>query len=187
MAVDPSDLLEPPYGFGECSEIEVTVQAHCECFKEPDCDVTIKVRKQGDWISIDIPSILHEVDSEKEVDFATLKIDSFLTGSFQDNNPRKRVFGCLAQVFDLETNALKIVPAMLVIDTNGGITVNPGIKSEVMDSSGLVGSVSDNFFFTSKGNTGCIGTLSTNITYLMDDGKRIDYDISFHSDGSPPH
>ena len=48
---------------------------------------------------------------------------------------------------------------MLVMDTNGGITVNPGIKSEVMGSSGLVGSVSDNFFFTSKGNKGCIGTL----------------------------
>ena len=94
------------------------------------------------------------------------------------------MFGCLAQVFDLDTNALKIVPAMLMMDTNGEIAVNPGIKSSVMGSSGLVGSMTDNFFFTSKGNTGYIGTLSTNITYLMDDGKKIDYDISFHENRS---
>ena len=45
MAVDPSDLIEPPYGFGECSEIEVTVQTHCECFKEPDCNVSYQTTR----------------------------------------------------------------------------------------------------------------------------------------------
>ena len=85
----------------------------------------------------------------------------------------------LSIYFDLDKNTLKIVPAMLVMGKNGEITVNPGIKSSVMGSSGLVETMSDNFFFTSSGNTGCIGTLSTNITYLMDDERKIDYDILF--------
>ena len=55
-----------------------------------------------------------------------------------------------------------------------------------MGSSGLVETLADNFFFTSKGNKGCIGTLSTNITYLMDDGKKIDYDIFFYADARSP-
>ena len=169
MAVDPSDLLDPPYGFGECSEKEVRVQAHCECFKEPDCDVTIKVRKQGDWISIDIPSILHEVDSEKDVDYATLKIDSFLPDDYLDDTPRRRVFGCLAQAFDLNNNTLKIVPAVVVMEKSGEITINPGIKCESMGTAGNVETVTDNYFFTSSGNEGSIGTLSMNLTYEMDD------------------
>ena len=178
MAVDPSDLIDPPYGFGECAEMVARVQAHCECFKNPDCDVIINVRKQGDWVTVDIPSILHEVDPEKEVDYATLKIDPIIYVGLLGDAPRRRVFGCLAQVFDLSTNALRIVPAALVMEKDSSITINPGIVSKTI-SDGNEETVTDNFFFTSNGNTGSIGTLSVNFSFDINDDHLFDDNIIF--------
>ena len=178
MAVDPSDLIDPPYGFGECTEMVARVQAHCECFKNTDCDVIINVRKQGDWVTVDIPSILHEVDPEKEVDYATLKIDPFIQEYMLGDAPRRRVFGCLAQVFDLSTNALRIVPAALVMEKDSSITINPGIVSKTI-SDGNEETVTDNFFFTSNGNTGSIGTLSVNFSFDVNDDHLFDDNIIF--------
>ena len=127
------------------------------------------------------------MDSEKDVDYATLKIDSFLPDDYLDDAPRRRVFGCLAQAFDLNNNTLKIVPAVVVMEKSGEITINPGIKCESMGTAGNVETVTDNYFFTSSGNEGSIGTLSMNLTYEMDDFdeyKSLD-DIIFKREANP--
>lgn len=48
MVVGLHDLLDIPYGFGECNEKFVDATVTCECFENANETVRVRVRKWGD-------------------------------------------------------------------------------------------------------------------------------------------
>lgn len=184
MAIDPDDLLEPPYGFGECSISGAYPAVSCKCFKE-NTNTHIVVRKHGSWVNVNISNIFAEVRNDIGVDFATIKIEPFLSSEFLGSNARKRLFGGLARVFELETEVLRVVPAMITMDKDGTITINPSIKVINEDDKIFQTVASSNFFFSTQTTKGAIGTLNINFSYVVDDGHTYDDDIKMTKLNNP--
>lgn len=176
MAIDPDDLLDPPYGFGECTISGAFPTVSCECFKE-DTNTYVVARKHGSWVNINISNIFAEVRNDIEVDFATIKIEPFLSSEFLGSSARKRLFGGLARVFELQTEVLKVVPAMITMDKDGTITINPSIKVVNENDKIFQTVASSNFFHTTQTTKGTIGTLNINFSYVVDDGHTFDDNI----------
>lgn len=177
MALDPSDLLELPFNFGECEDDKPWVQFTCECFKEGG-EVCGQVRKCGNWVTVHLGNITMET-KEEDIDFATIKIEPFLSSEFLGENARKRLFGGLAKVFDLETNVPRVVPAVITMETDGSITINPYIKVQEQFGNDKVLISTSNYFFTSTKTKGTIGTFTIKFTYVIDDGHEYDDNIKF--------
>lgn len=177
MALDPSDLLGPPYSFGECDIYDTLASAHCGVFKNEDISFAVSVRKQGNWVKVIIPNILEEVKSDQSIDFETLTIHPFLPEELLGENPRKRYFGGLARAFEMTTNVIKTVPAIVTMEKDGTININPSNKLIEQEENGSKYITSDNFFFVNKGYTGKIGTLTFEFTYIIDDEHTFDDDI----------
>lgn len=75
MALDPSDLLEPPYNFGECSESKITALAHCSVWEIPDKNIVITMRKRGDFVNFFIPELLFKSNNTGEKDLIKITPD----------------------------------------------------------------------------------------------------------------
>lgn len=60
MALDPSDLLEPPYGLGECVEQEFVATVRCEAWEVPVHEVNIFARKRGDMVKVIVPELIYK-------------------------------------------------------------------------------------------------------------------------------
>ena len=177
MCVDPSDLLTPPFAFGESRLLQPEAKGSCECFENEEFSVPVVVRKQGDWVNVNIPNIFGEVKRNELVDFATIKISPFLPKEFLGNVARKRLFGGLAKVFELETGVLRVSPAIITMEEDGTITVNPANKVVEKTNDGIDKVSSNNFFFSSPGTVGSIGTFNINFTYMVDDMHNYDSNI----------
>lgn len=176
MALDPSDLLEPPFTFGESSLTETYAEGSCSAFANENFSVFVTARKRGDWVHVNIPNILEEAKTYSDIDFATIRIEPFLSTEFLGENTRKRIFGGLARVFEMNTGVLKTVPAMITMEKDGAIIVNPAIKLVEKKSDGEY-TTSSNWFYSIKGNSGKIGSLNINFTYVIDDGHEFNDDI----------
>lgn len=174
--MDPSDLLEPPFNFGECSTFETTAHVTCPCFKDENVTVTVTGRKCGDWVEFNIPNIIEEVKENTSIDFAEIKISPFLPSDYLGASPRKRYFGCLVSCFELETLVLKTCPGMVTISESGEVTINPSIKVIEKLENGENFTTS-NFFFITPETKGKIGCFTINISYVVNDGHEFDTDI----------
>lgn len=180
MALDPNDLLDPPYGFGECSEIGRFPTVSCECFKNGDTTTQVIARKHGDWVNVNISDVFEDVKEDKDIDFATIKIAPFLPDDFLGGDKaRKRFFGGLARVFELETEVLRVVPAMITMDKDGTITIYPSIKVVNVDDDLFQTVKTSNFFFSSTSTRGIIGSYNINFSYVVSDNHEFDDDIKF--------
>ena len=176
MAVDPSDLLDPPYSFGECSVAEALPAVTCECFKSSTFTYAV-ARKQGDWVNVNISNVFMEVKNE-EIDFATIKIAPFLPSEFLGGDKaRKRIFGCLVRAFELETEVLRVTPAMITMDKDGSMTINPVTKVVNRDDRVFETVATSNFFFTTPTTKGSIGTYNINFSFVANDEHSFDSDI----------
>lgn len=60
MALDPSDLLEAPFSFGECESKELVVSAKCDAWETPEHAVILFMRKRGDFVEIILPELLYK-------------------------------------------------------------------------------------------------------------------------------
>ena len=71
MAVDPSDTLDPPYGLGECVDVEWPTSASCNTmFTENSAMLAgVTLRKQGDFVQIIVPAIIAKHKAMKQTSF----------------------------------------------------------------------------------------------------------------------
>ena len=93
MAVDPSDIQEPPYGLGECVEDADLVEVHCKTmFDEGYLITAIPMRRRGDFVQI----ILHEIfykHKNKESKIITFKLPD--DDAWLGKNRVSRRFSCV--------------------------------------------------------------------------------------------
>lgn len=174
--MDPSDLLDKPYNFGECETFETNTLVNCPCFKEENVNVTVTGRKCGDWVEVNIPNVFMEVKENTTIDFTTITISPFLPSDYLGANPRKRIFGCLVSCFELETLVSKTCPGMVTLWETGEITINPSIKvvEELTKGENVTTS---NFFFITPKTKGNIGFFTINLSFVVNDEHNFDDDI----------
>lgn len=166
MALDFSDLLEPPYHFGETSVIDKKVFASCDCFKE-NVLTEVRVVKRGNWVNVNIPNVL----TDARTDFYStgfIEIPSFLDKECLGEYPRIRYFSCICYAFDPVTKVAKAYPGLVTMDEKGNIKINPGILSETLKPDSVTKTV-NSYFTCDPECKGKIGCLSINFSYIVDD------------------
>lgn len=167
MALDPSDLIEPPFHFGETSVFDNNVTVTCKCFKEK-INTEIRVVKRGKWVNINIPNILGEAKTDVNIDDGVIEIPSVLNEECLGTKPRKRYFNCICYAFDPYTKASRACPGMIKLKTDGKIKIIPGVKTEKIDKDST-----DRYytkrFISGPVYSGNIGSLTVNISYVIDD------------------
>ena len=83
MALDLNDLLDPPYGFGECWDETYGASIHCDAWQEPDQTISIYYRKVGSHVTVVIPEFLRPV----KAGIGTKDCDIIINASFHSSHP----------------------------------------------------------------------------------------------------
>lgn len=126
MAFDPSDLLEPPFCFGECEELKLSVLATCTAWKEPSHYVDVLIRKEGDRHMVHIPEFLFsskngiltkDCDISLELLYPLAEEDNI----FKISKCRTRHFTGYMQIYDEKLGGESSVPAAIDYDCESGV------------------------------------------------------------------
>lgn len=118
MALDLEDLLDPPYGFGECYETSVVASAHCEAWKKQDDEITVHIRKVGDRHFIHFPTFLRSTNEGILTCNCDVQVDLYYaladeTSVFHITNCSNRHFQGAMQIYDQTTQSERIYPAAI--------------------------------------------------------------------------
>lgn len=118
MALDLEDLLDPPYGFGECYETTVVGSAYCEAWKEQDQEITVHIQKVGVRHIIHFPTFLRSSQSGILTLNCDVQVDLYYTladenSPFHITNCSNRHFQGAMQVYDEKTESERIYPAAI--------------------------------------------------------------------------
>lgn len=126
MAFDPSDLLEPPFCFGECEEMKLSVLATCTAWKDPTHYVDVLIRKEGDRHMVHIPEFLFsskngiltkDCDISLELLYPLAEEDN----TFKISKCRTRHFTGYMQIYDEKLGGESSVPAAIDYDCESGV------------------------------------------------------------------
>lgn len=164
MAIDPSDLLEPPYNFGECEEFEVYAGAHCGAW-DYTMGAPIYIRKQGNLVIIIVPELIANSNSLPNKDIIQFNLDNLA------DDEKERVLG-------KNPKSMRFLTAGL----NGIISENKGNSSEIcfctvdMDFKGnfYIAPEADDEGFCCYGKKLNIGTFSFSFVYEIDNAERME-------------
>lgn len=125
MAFCPSSMMEPPYGFGEYEEKNVSATASCSTWDEKDHSVSIRFRRVGDIVTVYLPELIYKEKVGGTVDPITIILD--FNGDEDDylgHDPDSHEFvrlGMRAYGF--------LCACTVVIDTAGTIYISPSDSS----------------------------------------------------------
>ena len=131
MALDPDDLLDPPYGFGECWDATYAANIHCDAWQEPDQIISIYYRKVGSHVTIFIPEFLKPVNGG----IGTKDCDIIIDASFPLNSSysvyncadaQQTYFSCNMQIYDEQEGDEDVVMGVIKFDkSNGKLKAEP--------------------------------------------------------------
>lgn len=85
MAVDASDLIGNPYNFGECMAMSCRARFSCDAWQVQEHDCHIEIRREGNMITIHIPSFsfLSKVGVETKDCKIVLNLSEFLVDDYE--------------------------------------------------------------------------------------------------------
>ena len=154
MAVDPSDIQEPPYGLGECVENADIIEVHCKTmFNEGYLITSIPMRRRGDFVQV----ILHEIfislktqNQNSSLSACQMKIPGLERTEFQGGSAVWIQWLCIK----CRQHDNEICICQIDIDAEGNVYIAPKGHNEG--------------FTTSRDP---IGICATTISFLVDDSE----------------
>ena len=131
MALDLNDLLDPPYGFGECWDETYGASIHCDAWQEPDQTISIYYRKIGSHITVFIPEFLRPV----KAGIGTKDCDIIIDASFplkstysvyNCEDAQQTYFTCNMQIYDEQQGDEDVVMGVIKFNkSNGQLKAEP--------------------------------------------------------------
>lgn len=159
MALDPSDLLESPFNFGECYEKQAEAVLRCKTWEVEEHTINIFLRKRGQVVEFVMPEALYKSKKEGEKDLIQFSLN--LTEDekiiWLGEYPKSMRFLCYGfngceKNSDELTNEL--TTCMLVMDFEGNFYISPSEDDEG---------------FTPSYDGDQIGLVSVNFSYVPND------------------
>ena len=131
MALDLNDLLDPPYGFGECWDETYGASIHCDAWQEPDQTISIYYRKVGSHVTVFIPEFLRPV----KAGIGTKDCDIIIDASFplkstysvyNCEDAQQTYFTCNMQIYDEQQGDEDVVMGVIKFNkSNGQLKAEP--------------------------------------------------------------
>ena len=126
MAIDPKDLLEPPYSFGETSQLTTTCSIHCDAWIDPEQEIEVTFTKEGNKISVLFPEFLSRVRMGALTEDCDIIVGAYFPLAFDSHplfvpNCRSRHFVGSMQIYDEQSEFEAVVPAGIDYDCENGI------------------------------------------------------------------
>ena len=131
MALDLNDLLDPPYGFGECWDASYAASIHCDAWQEPDQTISIYYRKVGSHVTVFIPEFLRPV----KAGIGTKDCDIIIDASFplkstysvyNCEDAQQTYFTCNMQIYDEQQGDEDVVMGVIKFNkSNGQLKAEP--------------------------------------------------------------
>ena len=137
--MDPEDLLEQPYNFGECWSIETTAPAYCNAWKNRSREIKVLIRKEGDYTYVHFPKVLFSSREGINTDKCRVIVDLYYPLADEDSmfyisKCRSRNFVGSMQVYDHFAIKDKIVQARIDYDRNWGTLTFIPINNKIYES-----------------------------------------------------
>ena len=157
--MDPEDLLEEPYNFGECWSIETTAPAYCNAWKNRSREIKVLIRKEGDHTHVHFPTALFSSREGINTDQCKIIVDLYYPLADKDSmfyisKCRSRNFMGSMQVYDHFSIKDKILQASIDYDRNWGTLTFYPVNNKIYQSDEI----------TLSKNVYDIGILETSIT-----------------------
>ena len=183
MALDPDDILDPPYGFGECEEATVLVPVHCDAWKVPDDDIAVTIRRVGDRHTIHFPTFLRSSKKGILTSDCDVVVDMYYylaseDSSFHITNANSRHFQGSMQIYDEKYENERVCHAAIDYDIKQGSFIFEPVTNFPLNE---MSSTADEVFE--------VGILPTTVTIdeegLMEDeepAEIIDVDLDYEDE-----
>ena len=157
--MDPEDLLEEPYNFGECWEITTTAPAYCNAWKNRSREIKVLIRKEGEHTHVHFPTALFSSREGINTDQCKIIVDLYYPLADKDSmfyisKCRSRNFVGSMQVYDHFSIKDKIMQATIDYDRNWGTLTFYPVNNKIYQSDEI----------TLSKNVYDIGILTTTIT-----------------------
>ena len=123
--MDPEDLLEEPYNFGECWSIETTAPAYCNAWKNRSREIKVLIRKEGDHTRVHFPKALFSSREGIDTDRFKVIVDLYYPLADKDSmfyisKCRSRNFMGSMQIYNHIRKVEQVINAEIDYDRNWG-------------------------------------------------------------------
>lgn len=123
--MDPEDLLEEPYNFGECWSIETTAPAYCNAWKNRSREIKVLIRKEGEHTHVHFPSALFSSREGINTDQCKIIVDLYYPLADKDSmfyisKCRSRNFMGSMQIYNHIRGVEQVINAEIDYDRNWG-------------------------------------------------------------------
>lgn len=122
--MEPDEILGCPFNFGTCEGENVEMTVKSVVFATEEFKVEGNVRKRGEWVTVTIPTFKKytKMDGNEE---DVIHIQSNLDEKYLSGIVNTKMFGCQMRIINPISKYYNTVPALVLMDKNGNITINP--------------------------------------------------------------
>ena len=173
------NFVREPFTFGECQEINLSVNVQCKAFAEildekgqkQNISTAILIRKRGSLINMHVAGVLvrpnktiEEIKDPITIEFGDPKV------IWGENSPRLRYFPCLCRVYDPYLNDGKFVPGFAKLTNKGKCFIFPANYTSKYLTSGTLENQYSDKFKAEINQKDYIGFSSFDMNFIINDG-----------------